>query len=163
MLLTAGFAAGFHGAHRRNLSSRLSRLKYWHCESTLTLKTSAVILEPAGGEGRLRRSGITETFGITIKRKTDVDAAANSKVEKNHRRVQNRTTQSPFPWKICVFSSSPHSLFPEEYTYTYTNPQCEKNPKFSRFQALAASFLAFLFNLFIQFWPCGAYVHCIWR
>lgn len=171
MLVAAGFAAGFHGAHWRNLSSHLSRLKYRHCEATQTLKTSAVILEHAGGEGRFRRSGITETFGITIKRKTDVDAAANWKVEeKTHRRVRKKTTQSSSSGKICILSSSPCSLsflrniHIESILYTKWNPQSlkKKNLKFSPFQAFAVSFLGLLFNLLMQFWPCGAYVHCIW-
>lgn len=112
------------------------------CEATLTLKTSAVILAHAGGEGRFRRSGITETFGITIKRKTDVDAASN--VEKN-RRVQNRTTQSSFPGKICILLSRPCSLFSEEYILYILYPQYKITLHAFRL------ILDFLFNLFMQF------------
>lgn len=89
-------------------------------EATLTLKSSAVILEQAGGEGRFRRSGITETFGITIKRKTDVDSAPTLKVEKKCSRVQNRTTQSSFLAKIGMLSLP--FFYWEKYILTKWNP-----------------------------------------
>lgn len=110
-LLAAGFAAGFHDAHRRNLSSRLSRVKYWHSwKATLTLRTSAVILEHAGGEGRFRWSGITETFGISIKRKTDVVPAASWKVEKPQKASEWNATILSFRGihPLIISSHFPH-------------------------------------------------------
>lgn len=129
-LLAAGFAAGFHDARRRNLCSRLSWVKHWRSErATPTLRTSAVILELAGGEGRFRRSGITETFGITIKRETDVEPAANSKVEKPQK-DGGEDRQPLFPLKIYICSS---------LSLSYDS------------LAFAAGFPASLFDLLVQF------------
>lgn len=99
---------------------------------------NAVILEPAGGEGRFRRSGITETFGRTIKRKTDVDAAANSKVEKKPTEGF-RIGQHNRPF-LEKYAFSPHCLFSDGYRL---KPSVNINSTFSHFEAFAAVFLLF--------------------
>ena len=133
-----------------------SRLKYGHCEATLTLKASAVILEHAGGEGRFWRSGITETFGITIKRKADVDAAANAKVEKkkhNHPFMERNASCHP-----------PLTLVPEEYTYKWNpQPQCKKSPISSLSDCFCqCSCFFFTFYAFLTLWStCSLYLALI--